>query len=240
MSDLTTAGPLHRARRRESGQSDGAIGAAAHGRRAGRARLPSRCRWTAHVPRTFARTGAIGNSSSSRSGSRSRRAGGRRLEHPRVPCRHRVLLGLRRLRGCGSPCHAGGRLARPGTERVARPTRRGEDGPPVSSRKTSTISPGRRAQTTSSTPPPSNTRSCRGSRCGCCCSRNTKAKPGATSTPSVRRCDGPASGSALLLRPHHDRRSRVEERSGRDGVHQRSSRRAAGSYRPDRRPSRKA
>ena len=55
--------------------------------------------WTAHVPRTFARTGAIGNfffiaQWFPKLGVLS----GRGLELSPVPCRHRVLLGFRGLR----------------------------------------------------------------------------------------------------------------------------------------------
>ena len=52
---------LHRARRRQRRRPDGDGGAAAAAGRARQRACRSKSTWTAHVPRTFARTGAIGN-----------------------------------------------------------------------------------------------------------------------------------------------------------------------------------
>ena len=90
---------LHRARRRQRGRPDG-DGACRCRSRSGRAAsVTIEVKWTAHVPRTFARTGAIGNfffiaQWFPKLGVLQDDG----LELPPVPRGHRVLLRLRRLR----------------------------------------------------------------------------------------------------------------------------------------------
>ena len=58
----------------------------------------------------------------------------------------------------------------------------------ATTRKTCTTSRGRRARTTSSGRRASSIRRCRRSRCACCCSPSTPARPSGTSTRRARRC----------------------------------------------------
>ena len=142
----SAAAPLHRARRWQRGRSDGAEVPldGAGGARARRVNV--QIAWTSRVPRTFARTGAIGDfyfigqwfpkiGVLEDSG----------LELPPVPRRDRVLRRLRHLR---RPAHGAERLDRRRHRRRARTPRRGRrhDHASLLRRTTSTTSPGRRAR----------------------------------------------------------------------------------------------
>ena len=113
--------------------------------------------------------------------SEARRAAGRGLELPSVPRRHRVLLRLRRLRRLADGAAPAGSSAPPASSASAAttPTARRRT---ATTRRTSTTSRGRRAPTTSSGRRASSTRRCRRSRCACCCSPSTPARPSAIST----------------------------------------------------------
>ena len=78
-----------------------------------------------------------------------RRARGRRLELPPVPRRHRVLLGLRRLRRAADACRRGWVVGATGVERERARQRATAPRRTASTRRTCTTSPGRRAPTTS-------------------------------------------------------------------------------------------
>ena len=185
--DRTAVEALHRARRRQRGRRDGDGGAAAAADRARRHARRSRSTWTAHVPRTFARTGAIGNFF--------------------FIAQWFPKLGV--LQDDGWNCHqfhagteffsdygvydvsltvparlAGRRHRRRSASAATTPTARRRI---ATTRKTSTTSRGRRAPTTSSGPRASSIRRCRRSRCGCCCSRSTRRRPSGTSTRRARR-----------------------------------------------------
>ena len=60
-SDCHVAAPLHRARRRQRGRPDGGRSAARRRRSQPGETINVQIAWTSRVPRTFARTGAIGN-----------------------------------------------------------------------------------------------------------------------------------------------------------------------------------
>ena len=153
--------------------------------------------WSSRVPRTFARTGAIGNfyfiaqwfpkiGVLEDSG----------LELPPVPCGDRVLRRLRHLRRPADGAAAAGSSARPAVERDRRdeadgttthhyyagrrPRFRVDDEPGL-----------RRAA-----PRRSSIRRCRRSTCGCCCSPSTPARPSGISPRRARRSSTTASGSA--------------------------------------------
>ena len=129
--------------------------------------------WSSRVPRTFSRTGAIGNYYFlAQWFPEDRRLRGHRLELPSVPRRDRVLLRFRHLRrpadgpermDCRAPPapSAGGETRATGRRRI------------ITMRRTSTISPGRRAPTTWSASSGSATRACRTCRCACSSSPST-------------------------------------------------------------------
>ena len=135
---------------------------------------------------------------------------------------------------CSSTCRKAGWSARPAREHGAHRQRRPARRRTATARKTCTISPGRRARTTWSGGRASSTRRCRRSRCGCCCSRSTTARPSGISTPRARRCSTTASGSA----PTRTATSRSSIRPGRAAPAawstRRSSRRAPAGWRRER------
>ena len=98
-------------------------------------------------------------------------------------------------------------------------------------RKTCTISPGRRAPTTSSGRPHSSMHGCRRCRCGCCCSPNTSARPSGTSTRRARAQVLRRVVRPVSVRPHHDRRSGLAERARAAWSIRRSSRPARAGWR---------
>ena len=138
--------------------------------------------WSAHVPRPFARTGAIGDFF--------------------FIVQWFPKLGV--LQDDGWNCHqfhasteffsdfgvydvsltvpGGWPLGATGVEVKRYDEHRRHDDATGTIRRTSTISPGRPAPTTSSERPASSIRGCRPSRCACCCSRSMPRRPNATST----------------------------------------------------------
>ena len=138
--------------------------------------------WTAKVPRTFARTGAIG------------RYFFLAQWFPKVGVleadgwnAHQFHAGTEFFADFGVydvrlqvPAGLGGR--RHGRRAGAAPTTPTAPRPIATSRTTSTTSRGRPAPTSSSARRASSTSRCRPPRCGCCCSPSTRARPTATST----------------------------------------------------------
>ena len=177
---------VHRARRRQPRRRNGDVGAARRAGRAGRQRH-HRGRLdgarAAHVrahrrDRQLLLHRAVVPE--------ARRAAGRRLELPPVPRRHRVLLRLRRLRRVadGARRLAARRHRRPA--RAPRQRRRHDHAP---------LLPGRRARLRLDDEPRLRRanralRACAAaarSRCGCCSSPSTSARPSVTSTRRAPR-----------------------------------------------------
>ena len=171
------------------------------------------------MPRTFARTGAIGNFFFiAQWFPEARRAAGRRLELPPVPRRHRVLLRLRRLRRVADRAR---RLAARRHRRRARAARqrRRHRRRIATTRRTSTTSPGRPAPTTWCAPRASSIRGLPPVEMRLLLQPEHAAQ-------AERHFDATRDDAEVLrrvvrrlpLRPHHHRRSRVPERRRRHGV----------------------
>ena len=174
--------------------------------------------WTAHVPRTFARTGAIGNfyfiaqwfpkigvledagwnTHQFHAGTEFFSDYGVYDVRITVP-RGWVVGATGRERSAAR--HAG-RQDRRTVRAGGRPRFRVDDEPGL-----------RRAHRDGSS-----TAAAAVSRCGCCCSRNTRARQSAISTRRARRCSRTAVVRPVSVRPHHDRRSGLAERRRRHGV----------------------
>ena len=144
--------------------------------------------WTSRVPRTFARTGVVGNyyfiaQWFPKIGVLE--DGGWNCHQFHAATEFFADFGVYDVR---LTVPTGWIVGATGVERERRDEADRHDDASLLSRTTSTTSPGRRARITSNGTSASTHRACRRSTCGCCCSRSTPARPTGIPARRARRC----------------------------------------------------